>query len=90
MNFNFVRLGLERSKTAESAVGVISGLLERYGQGGPCAEDMPSMTYHNSFLIADSKEAWVLETADRVWVAEKVESTKATLNQPELYLVEQN
>jgi secernin len=66
------RLGLERSQTAEQAVQVISALLEKYGQGGPCSDIMPHLTYHNSFLIADPKEAWLLETAGEVWAAEKV------------------
>jgi secernin len=69
---NVPRLGLERSETAEQAVEVITELLERYGQGGPCSDTIPDFTYHNSFLIADSKEAWVLETAGKVWAAEKI------------------
>ena len=58
-----------------AALQVIVDLLKQYGQGGNCAEHF-SFTYHNSFLIADRKEAWVLETAGKYWVAERV--TKGT------------
>jgi hypothetical protein len=34
---------------------VIIELLKQYGQGGNCAEHR-SLTYHNSFLIANGKE----------------------------------
>lgn len=49
-----VRLGLERSKSAKEAVDVITSLLEKYGQGGPCNQSK-DLFYHNSFLIADNK-----------------------------------
>lgn len=65
------RLGLERGKSAEEALDVITSLLETYGQGGPCSED-GRLTYHNSFLIADPKCAWVLETAGKLWAAQKI------------------
>lgn len=73
-------MGLERSKTAKEAVEIITDLLERYGQGGNCAEDTADLSYHNSFLIVDTTEAWVLETADKVWVAEQIKSDKCWFN----------
>ena len=53
---------------------VITGLLGAHGQGGPCSDTLPDFSYHNSFLVADPGEAWVLETAGTLWVAEKVEA----------------
>lgn len=73
MTLQFSRLGLERADTSEKAVDVITELLEKYGQGGPCMEDECGFTYHNSFLISDRKEAWLLETSGKYWAAEKVE-----------------
>ncbi|XP_074071785.1 secernin-3 [Macrotis lagotis] len=72
LGMDLVRLGLERADTAEKAVNVIVDLLEKYGQGGNCSESMV-LSYHNSFLIADRHEAWILETAGQYWAAEKIE-----------------
>nr|XP_018917768.1 PREDICTED: secernin-2 [Bemisia tabaci] len=72
LGMDLVRLGLERAKSADEAVTIITTLLEKHGQGGPCSDTDPDFTYHNSFLIADAKEAWVLETAGHLWAAEKI------------------
>lgn len=73
LGMDLVRLGVERATTAQEAMGVMTNLLETYGQGGACAENDPSFTYHNSYLIADGQpSAIVLETAGRHWVAEHI------------------
>ncbi len=72
MTSSVLAKGLERGKTAEDALTVITSLLEQYGQGGPCSDRLPDFSYHNSFLIADGREAWVLETAGPLWAAERV------------------
>jgi secernin len=65
-------LGLERGASAWAALEVITGLLEDHGQGGPCREAQEPFSYHNTYLLVDRTEAWVLETAGRLWVAQKV------------------
>jgi len=71
LGMDLLRLGLERGATAHDAMQVIIELMEEYGQGGNCAEHF-AMNYHNSYLLADETGAWLLETAGRYWVAEKI------------------
>ncbi|MBY9009691.1 MAG: C69 family dipeptidase [Candidatus Lokiarchaeota archaeon] len=80
LGMDLLRLGLERGKSAKEALEIITDLLEKYGQGGGCAYGDPSWMYHNSFIIADPKEAYVLETADNWWIAEKVKSVRSISN----------
>jgi dipeptidase len=79
LGMDLLRLGLERGKNAQEALEVIVDLLELYGQGGNC-NYRGKLYYHNSFLITDKKEAWVLETADKYWIAEKVKDVRSISN----------
>lgn len=76
---DMVRLALERTKTAKEAVDYIIFLLGRYGQGGNCGY-AKKMRYHNSFIAADRKEAYVLETAGKYWVKKKISGFYAISN----------
>ncbi|MCE9573421.1 MAG: C69 family dipeptidase [Deltaproteobacteria bacterium] len=69
---DLLRLGLERAATAAEAVEVITALLETHGQGGGCGHERRAFTYHNSFLVADPRGAFVLETAGRRWQAQRI------------------
>jgi secernin len=80
LGMDLLRLGLERGKNALESVQVVTNLLEEYHQGGGCAFSDPSWSYHNSFIIADSKEAYVLETADDWWIGEKVVNVRSISN----------
>lgn len=82
LGMDLVRLGLERGDSAWAAMTVITGLLEQHGQGGQCREDPEPFSYHNTFLLVDRHEAWVLETAGKLWVAQRVsEGVKNISNQ---------
>ena len=79
LGMDMIRLALERAETARRAVNVIVDLLQTYGQGGPC-DLAGKLVYHNSFLIADPHDAWVLETAGRYWAAKQVETLYSISN----------
>jgi secernin len=79
-----LRFGLERGSTAEYAVESIIELLERHGQWGSAVRGKTHAdgSYENSFVLADRREAWVLETAGKEWAAERVtQGTRAISNE---------
>lgn len=67
---DMLRLALERSESAETAVDTVISLLETYGQGGNCGYDH-DFRYDNSFLIMDRNSLYVLETAGKQWAVKK-------------------
>ena len=76
IGMDLLRLGLERGATAAEAVDVITGLLERHGQGGNCGLRHEHF-YDNSFLVADAREAFVIETVGRMWAVERCPPVRA-------------
>lgn len=79
LGMDLLRLGLERARTADEAVEVISALLMAHGQGGQ-AGHTHKLVYDNSFLISDRSQAWILETVGRDWAAQRVDRTGSISN----------
>lgn len=79
LGMDLIRIALERCKTAYDALMLTTSLIEKYGQGGN-AGYRHSLFYHNSFIFADPIEAYVLETANKHWVAIKVDGIRSISN----------
>jgi dipeptidase len=78
IGMDLVRLGLERGRDAREALEVIAALLETHGQGGSAFAASGDDGYQNSFVVADGKSAWVLETTGRGWAARSVDGAGLT------------
>lgn len=79
LGMDMLRLALENCDNAVEAVEFIIQILEQYGQGGK-AGYTANLRYHNSFIIADYKEAYVLETASKHWAVKRVEDVYSISN----------
>lgn len=80
---DIVRLALERAATATAAVGTITDLIARYGQGGSGHD--PALVpngrpYWNAFLVADPSTAFVVDTSGTEWAVEPVVDVRAISN----------
>ncbi len=76
---DLLRAALERAITPREALQVIIELLEQFGQGGNCGHDS-ELYYHNSFIIANHEDAWVLETVDKEWAARQIKDAYSISN----------
>ncbi|MDP1713510.1 MAG: C69 family dipeptidase [Anaerolineales bacterium] len=79
LGMDMLRAALERAVTAREALQVIIDLLEEFGQGGNCTYG-EKLYYHNSFIIANAEDAWVLETVDKQWAARQIKDVYSISN----------
>ncbi|MEY4361196.1 MAG: hypothetical protein RL391_502 [Actinomycetota bacterium] len=78
---DIVRLVLERSGNAATAVETLFDLISRHGQGGSgSAPGLPRRPYWSSFLIADGGSSFVIETDAAEVVVEEVSDAAAVSN----------
>jgi len=78
LGMDILRLGLERSKSAKEALNIMIDLLEKHGQGG--IHNEKGLNYHNSYIIADSSEAYVIEAVGEWWIVENVKDVRSISN----------
>lgn len=71
LGMDLIRLALERTEDAEQALEFLTKTISKHGQGGNGSYEH-DFFYHNSFIIADAEQAWVLETAGENWVTKKI------------------
>jgi len=79
IGMDLLRLALERATTAAEAIELIITLLEAHGQGGSCGHLAPRF-YHNSFIVADPRQAFVLETMRRHWLVKQAHGVRSISN----------
>jgi len=79
LGMDMLRAALERAITPREGVQVIIDLLEQFGQGGNCTHG-EELYYHNSFILANTDDAWVLETVDRQWAARQIKDVYSISN----------
>jgi secernin len=71
---DLVRLALERAAGARQAADVLTDLVARHGQRGPAGDGEPA---DSAFLVADPREAFVLEAAGPFWAEQAVGAARA-------------
>lgn len=71
IGMEILRVALERAASSAEAVEVITGLVEKHGQG-KFANAAGVGTYDNIYLCADPREAYVVECAGHDWAVKRV------------------
>lgn len=79
LGMDLLRAALMAASTAAEALAWLSSTVEACGQGGNGAY-RGRLLYDNSFLLADAREAYILETAGRHWASRRIEDAATISN----------
>ncbi|MCS6850577.1 MAG: hypothetical protein NZ700_05340 [Gemmataceae bacterium] len=71
------RLALERAHSARQAADLLTDWVERFG---PAPAELSGPLPDHAFLVADSQEAFAIETAGRFWAYQEVLQARAVSN----------
>jgi len=74
LGMDYLRMALEQASTAFEAMNIIIENTQHFGQGGDGGYEHP-LYYHNSYLLVDPKEAYVLETVGKYYAFKKLEGS---------------
>lgn len=74
-----LRLALERSKSAEEAVDVMTSIISEFGQG-KFSNGEGVRTYDNLYIVADPKSAYVVECVGHDWAVKQVKDFTSISN----------
>ncbi|HZT79297.1 MAG TPA: hypothetical protein VFA26_03695 [Gemmataceae bacterium] len=73
---DLARLALERGATARQAMEALTGLIARHGQGASPGRDDPH-GHDAAVLLADAREAFLVEASGPAWVCQEVGEVRA-------------
>jgi secernin len=79
LGMDLVALVLDRAHDADEGLAVLTQLLSEHGQGGS-GEAERDAPYYSSFLIADPRRAWIVETSGRRFAARPARDGDAISN----------
>ncbi|MEM1582038.1 MAG: C69 family dipeptidase [Candidatus Bathyarchaeia archaeon] len=79
LGMDLIRLALERTVTSKEALDFIISVIKEFGQGGSGSYEHEQI-YHNSFVICDPNEAYVLETAGKYWAWKRIRGVYSISN----------
>ncbi|UCH29246.1 MAG: hypothetical protein JSV06_13405, partial [Myxococcales bacterium] len=80
-SMDFLRSALASCRTANDALDQLIDFTERFTQGGPMQHRSRAFPYHGSFIVADARTGWILETAANLWAAKRVRGVATISNE---------